>query len=61
MNVLKMVAVLVAAIMIGNWFLDEVRKSRIRKEPWYRPYLSIPGLLILVMLTIPVVVYMVQG
>lgn len=45
-NALKLLAVMVAAIAVGNWFLAETRRSRMRKDPWYRPYLTIPGLLI---------------
>ena len=54
-NILKYVAVLVAAIIIGNWFLDEVRKAKANKQQWYKPYISLPGLIILAALTLPIV------
>ena len=54
-TVVKLVAVLVAASIIGNWFLAEVRKAKLRKEPWYKPYLSVPGLIILAALSLPLI------
>jgi hypothetical protein len=51
----KTIAVLVAAIIIGNWFLTEVKKAKINKQPWYKPYVSIPGLIILAALSLPIV------
>ena len=49
----KYVAVLVAAMIIGNWFLIEVKKAKFNKQPWYKPYLSVPGLIILAALSLP--------
>ncbi len=54
---LQMIPVLVAAILVGNWFLSEVHKSRREGGPWYRPYVSAPGVLILLVLLVPVVVW----
>ena len=51
----KYAAVLVAAMVIGNWFLAEVKKAKINQQPWYTPYLSIPGLIILAALSLPVI------
>ena len=51
----KYVAVLVAAMIIGNWFLVEVKKAKINQQPWYRPYLSAPGLIILAALSLPLI------
>ncbi len=45
--IVKIVAVFAAATLLGNMFLDEVKKSNIRKEPWYKPYLSLPGIIII--------------
>ena len=49
----KYVAVLVAAMIIGNWFLAEVTKAKLNKQPWYKPYVSVPGLIILAALSLP--------
>ena len=54
----KFVAVLVAALIIGNWFLAEVRKARLKREPWYKPYLSVPGLIILAALSLPLIFWL---
>ena len=56
-NILKLIAVLVATIMIGNWFLAEVKKARLKGKPWYRPYVSIPGLLIILALLLPIILW----
>ena len=47
---LKMVACLAGAIALGNWFLTRARRGHARGEPWYRAYLSAPGLIILAVL-----------
>jgi hypothetical protein len=49
----KYIAVLVAAMIIGNWFLAEVRKAKSNKQPWYKPYVSVPGLIVLAALSLP--------
>lgn len=54
-TLVKFVAVLLAALIIGNWFLVEVRKAKLKKEPWYKPYLSVPGLIILAALGLPLI------
>lgn len=56
-TVFKYLAVLVAAVIVGSSFLDKDRKAKRQGEPWYKPYLSLPGLLILVVLLLPVVVW----
>lgn len=56
-NIIKVIAVLAAAILIGNWFLAELRNARLNGRPWYAPYLSIPGLLIILALMLPVILW----
>ena len=46
-DLMKVCAILIASAMIGNWFLLEVKASKRRGAPWYTPYLSIPGLLVI--------------
>ena len=55
---LKLVAVMLAAAILGNWFLAELKKARIARAPWYKPYLSTPGLLILIALLLPIVYWL---
>lgn len=45
-DLLRLSSVLVAAVLLGNWFTRELRRARLQGLPWYRPYLSPPGLLI---------------
>jgi hypothetical protein len=51
-NILKLIAILVAAILLGNWFLAEVREGRLKGKPWHHVYFSTPGILILLALLI---------
>lgn len=59
-NLLKYVAVLIAAIIIGNWFLAEVRKAKANRQAWYKPYVSLPGLIILAALSLPLVLLIIK-
>ena len=54
MTILKAIPILVAAFFLGNWYLSEVRKAKAARKPWYAPYLTIPGILILIVFMIPV-------
>ena len=54
MTILKAIPILAAAFLLGNWFLSEVRKAKAAAKPCYAPYLTIPGLLVLVALMIPI-------
>lgn len=60
LNFIKYAAVLVASIIIGNWFLTEVRKAKSNNEPWYKPYGSAPGLIILAALSIPLILLLID-
>jgi len=61
-TILKIIAPLVAAILVGNWFMSEVKKARFRGAPWYQPYISIPGLLIiLAVLLLPIVLWIIKS
>lgn len=54
LSILKAIPILVAALFLGNWFLSEVKKARAARKPWWAPYLTIPGVLIVIVLIIPV-------
>ena len=57
-QIIKMVAVLAAAALLGNWFLHELRAARRQHKPWYAAYLSPPGILImLAAVFLPLVVW----
>ena len=46
-QIIKLIAILAAASLLGNWFLRELRSARRNRKPWYAVYLTPPGLLIL--------------
>ena len=54
MTILKAIPILLAAFLLGNWFLSEVKKAKLAAKPWYAPYLTIPGILIIIVFMIPV-------
>lgn len=54
LSLVKIIMILVAAVILGNWFLAEVRKAHKSGAPWYAPYVSIPGILIFLVILIPV-------
>jgi len=55
LTLVKYGGVLIAAIILGNWFLAEVKKAHRQQQPWYKPYLSVPGLIILAALSLPLI------
>jgi hypothetical protein len=59
-KILKFIAPLVAAILVGNWFLSEVKKARAENQPWYRPYISTPGLLIILAILTPILLWIIK-
>ncbi|MEJ2656863.1 MAG: hypothetical protein P8012_06655 [Desulfobacterales bacterium] len=56
----KIIAPLVAAILVGNWFLSEVKKARFKGGPWYQPYLSIPGFIIIIAILVPIILWIIK-
>lgn len=54
MTIIKAIPILLAAFLLGNWFLSEVKKAKASSKPWYAPYLTVPGILILIVLMIPI-------
>jgi hypothetical protein len=56
-TVLKFVAVMIAAGIVGNSFLGKNRQARREGQSWYQPYLSLPGLMVVVAILLPVLVW----
>jgi hypothetical protein len=52
-EIAKVLSVLAGAAILGQWFLTEFKKARLRRLPWYAPYLTPPGLLILAAMILP--------
>jgi len=59
-TIVRIIAPLLAAIFVGNWFMSEVKKARFKGAPWYQAYLSIPGLLIILAILIPVILWIIK-
>ena len=57
-NLLALCAPLLAAIILGNLFLTEVKKARNARAPWYAPYLTLPGLVVLAALCSPILIWL---
>ncbi len=60
-TIVKIIAPLAAAILVGNWFMSEVKKARFKGAPWYQAYVSIPGLLIILAILIPVILWIIKS
>lgn len=57
-QIIKLIAILAAAGLLGNWFLRELRSARRNGKPLYAVYLTPPGILILLAAVIlPIVVW----
>jgi len=60
-TLVKIIAIFTAAIILGSWFSSEVKKSKLRGEPAYKPYLSPPGIIIsIVVLLLPIIVWLLK-
>ena len=46
-----------AAILVGNSFLEKAKNGRNNSAPWYQPYLSMPGLIVVVAILLPILVW----
>jgi hypothetical protein len=57
----KLFAVILGAILLGNLFLTEVKKSRASGARRRSPYLSAPGILIIIIIALPVVLWIISG
>lgn len=53
---LKYIAVLAASMIVGRSFLAEFKKAQALNLPWYRPYISLPGIVILLALSLTIVI-----
>jgi len=61
-TIIKAAAVLLAALILGNSFLGELKKARALGLPWYKPYLSPAGIVILLtILVVPILLKIMQG
>ena len=59
-SLLKIAAVLIAAILIGNWYQSEAKRIRAEGKPWYKIYTSPPGLLIVAAIFLPIIIWLLR-
>jgi len=59
-TLLKYALVLIASVLTGNWFLAEARKAKMAGQPWYKPYFTVPGLIILAAFALPVILWLIR-
>jgi len=59
-GILKLVSILTAAMLVGNMFLKEVKKAQAERKAWYTPYASVPGVLILLCLILPILAWIIN-
>ncbi|MCU0599382.1 MAG: hypothetical protein MUE70_09025 [Desulfobacterales bacterium] len=58
-ELLKVCAILIASAMLGNWFLLEVKSSKRKGLPWYTPYFSVPGIIVICCIIIaPILIWL---
>jgi hypothetical protein len=56
---IKIIPVMIAAILLGRWFQAEFKQTTLQKKPWYSAYISIPGLIILlIILVVPIALWL---
>lgn len=60
-TIAKLIAILAAAGVLGSWFLKDFKKAKLSGKPWYAPYLSPPGiLLIIILILLPILAGLLQ-
>ncbi|MBW2355177.1 MAG: hypothetical protein JRF23_00130, partial [Deltaproteobacteria bacterium] len=47
LSLIKMAAVLAGGLMLGRMFFEEVKRAKRAGAPWYTPYGTLPGILVL--------------
>jgi len=58
LDLVKIIAILAAAGILGNWFLKEVKQAKMKGSPWYTPYFSVPGILVIIALLLPILFWL---
>jgi hypothetical protein len=60
-TLVKLIAVFLAAIMLGNWFSLEAKKCKVKGEPFYKAYLTPPGIMIIIIIFgLPIAVWVLR-
>ena len=61
LTAIKLICVIVAAILLGSVFRRQAQKTVAEEQPLHRVYFSVPGLLVLLVLLLPVVVWVIRN
>ena len=57
LKIIQFLAVMIAASILGRWYLSEYRRARLAGLPLLRAYFTLPGVLILVLIfALPIIV-----
>jgi hypothetical protein len=56
-TLIKLIAVLIAAIVLGNWFINTARRAHARGKPLYASYLTLPGILVVAAVLLPILLW----
>ena len=59
LSLVKMAAVLLGGLLLGRMFFGEVKKAKQTGAPWYAPYLTAPGILTLLALMLPIILWLI--
>ncbi len=54
-NTFVAIPILIASMIVGSWFLKEHKKNKALGIPWYKSFLTPPGIIILIAISIPIV------
>jgi hypothetical protein len=61
LKIIQLIAVMLAACTLGNWYLAEYKKARATHLPAYRAYFSLPGILIILLIfLLPILARLIQ-
>lgn len=52
-QLVKMGAALGSAMLLGHWFLAEVKRVKAQKQPVYKAYMTLPGVLVMLAILVP--------
>ncbi|MDY0164487.1 hypothetical protein [Desulfobotulus sp.] len=58
LELVKMGAALGSAMLLGHWFLAEVKRVKAEKQPVYKAYMTLPGLLVILAVLIPAAIWL---
>lgn len=60
LKLVKFLPVLIAGLLVGRWYFSEVKKARRLRKPWYAPYLTVPGMMVILVLLFPIVYFFIN-